>query len=234
MMVIKRCSICGKEILGKKYICDDCKVSLDNERIDSFLVRCEKCHYPKLSDDYECTWCKKEYSFPVYSISSYSGSFTNDVLQQFKFQGNKDIARVVALCIEKGLDVIDPEGNSIIVPVPCSPASLKRRGWDQMDVVCSYLKRPVKHLISNVQNNSAQQKRLSRSQRLRSVKGKYELCASEDDVADFKDRKVIIVDDIMTTGSTLVECRSLLLSAGFVDVEALTWLNEIYAGDVIG
>ncbi len=223
------CPICQAPISHEERICGDCARKLDSECFDSMLSRCPSCHFPKLNDDYLCERCNngQRKVHRIYPVARYDGSLSHSILYSFKFKGHKELARVIALYLERALSVLDPEGKAVLVPVPCSEQRLVRYGWDHMLEVVKALKRPYLCLIAN-RDSLQQQKSLDREQRLSASSGKFIIdpeCKQE--LEDLKGNKVIVVDDIATTLSTMNSAIDLLEAEGFTEVLGASWLCEL-------
>ncbi len=224
------CPICNAPVSQKDKICKDCTDKLDAECFDYTLSRCPICFFPKVSDDYICERCengRKGY-YRIYPVARYDGKLGYSVLYSFKFMNHKELSHVAAMYLRKALSVLDPEGEALIVPVPCSEQRLRTFGWDHMIEVCKALDRPYLSLISNSEAAIYQQKRLKRAERILASYGKYMINPDyADKIDELKDRKVIVVDDILTTGSTILSSIGLLEHSGFKDVSGATWLCEL-------
>ena len=155
-------------------------------------------------------------TFKVYNISDYQDCFSRQVLFDFKFHGKKELAPVIASVYREFLPKV---GEGLLVPVPCSPASLKERGWNHMELIAAQLK-PYRYcnLLSVNPSFNLEQKKLNREQRIESSKNKF--CVIPQVV---EDSHLILLDDIMTTGSTLKACREAL--PGY-KISAITWFIE--------
>ncbi len=224
------CPICNAPITKDQVLCDECRRQLDAECFDNLVSRCPVCRFPRLSDDYVCVRCRggSERCSTIYPVASYNGRLGNSVILSFKFLGHKELAPVVALYLDRALKVLDPKGEALLVPVPCSEASLARNGWDHMVEVCKALGRPFLQLVSNVDGPEIQQKTLGRRERLISASGKFRINPVFSQRLDgFRERRIIVADDIATTLSTMISAIGLLERNGFRDVVGATWLCEL-------
>ena len=106
--------------------------------------------------------------------------------------------------------------------VPISRARLRRRGYDQAMLLAMSLGRRLglecEGLLVKVKNNRAQSLSGSRENRKANVSGVYRAAEG----ADVSGKNILLVDDIVTTGSTLGECAKVLRKAGAASVTALT------------
>ena len=189
------------------------------------MVRCPVCFYPKVADCYECDHCKESPAYKVYSVARYDGSLSYSVLDSFKFHGHRQMAKVVAMYLGHALDVLDESKSALLVPIPCSGARLRRFGWDQMVEVCKALDRPYLQLIENADADGMQQKRMNREQRISSSSSRFRIKGNIDQ--GLTERRIIVLDDIITTMSTMQSAIEVLTSNGFKDVCGASWLCEL-------
>ena len=127
-------------------------------------------------------------------------------------------------------EVLRECGERILVPVPPRKGKILKKGWDQIEEVCSFLEKRYGFRVLRIleRNTVGQQKKLSRLQRLESIKNAYSLCKApllERALKPFEGRlpeSLCLIDDVCTTGSTLESCASLLKEAGVQKVSAFT------------
>lgn len=232
-MLIKRCIVCGEPVKRHQFLCMNCNRMLDCDRFDTFSKRCKTCFYPLADSDYDCPHCKAVKDFPVFSICDYSAPFPRRILENYKFIGEKDLSSFFAyefnLAIEKSMNEKDKE-SILIVPVPSSATSLIKRGWDQMNEISKKLKKHYHFNCANLlalnEENSKEQKKLTREDRISSSQSKYVINCAELQKTDVN-CTVILIDDITTSGSTLASCRQVLVNSGFKRIKAVTWLAEL-------
>jgi ComF family protein len=123
-------------------------------------------------------------------------------------------------------------GGSLLVPVPASPDRVRRRGYDQAALLArvagARLGLPVVEMLRRSRATTAQFD-LDRTTRGSNVAGAFTLAAN--DAAALPPRQlrgawVVLVDDVVTTGSTLAACAVTLLHGGALGVSALTVARE--------
>ena len=226
--IVSRCPICGNPILKSEVICASCRNRLDSECFDSFMDRCPVCCYPRVAPVYRCDICggEQEKAFRIYPVARYDGELSYSIIDALKFHGQKQFAQLVALCLNRALDYLDPEGTALIVPVPCSNSRLEEFGFDHMIEVCRALKRPFEPLLVN-RSSGVQQKTLDKAHRQENAEGKYALNERIKNIEGLKDRKIIVVDDIVTTMSTMISALKCLRDSGFRDICGASWLAEL-------
>jgi ComF family protein len=111
----------------------------------------------------------------------------------------------------------------LVVPVPLHLKRLKERGFNQSGLLAGEfarkIKAPVSFDIIVRKNQTRPQTRLKRGERLKNVKGAFEIS----DKKRVRDRRILLVDDVFTTGTTLNECaRTLKDKGGASEVHAIT------------
>lgn len=223
------CPICKAPIRSSQILCDACKTQLDGECFDALLSRCPRCDYPILAQDYRCTMCQEPDFAKVHCVARYDGSLSYAVLDSFKFHSESSLASVVALYLSRAIEKLDPRHEALLVPIPCNKESLKRNGWDHMLMVCRHLDRPYMQLLIQGKDRP-QQKRLDRKGRMEGSLDRFKINSHyEKDLESLKSRKVIVIDDICTTMSTIKSGIRTLKDMGFTDVMGASWLLDILA-----
>ncbi len=230
-MFINRCLFCSSTVSFPASLCPSCRTIADAGKFDSFAVRCPGCARPLVSTLYKCPACTGGNTQRIFSIYDYRSPFFRHILEQWKFEERRDFSTLIAEEFYTALkqDFRDLK-NIVIVPVPCSRESLKKRKWDQMKDIALCLKR--KHgleclfLIENNRSADRQQKTLDRSQRINASEGKYSINMKTASTADTS-KTYIVIDDTVTTGSTIRSCMNLLKDNGFEKVQAFTLMAEL-------
>lgn len=221
MVFPRHCPVCDDIIpFGGKLICPDC------ERKTVFVgePRCMKCGrvITDAAREYcsDCIEVKHEFTRAV-SVFVY-----NDALQEaifrFKYRGRQEYADFFAESIDHYLGrEIASFGAEALIPVPIHKDRLKKRGFNQAELIAEKLGKlnglkVEKDLIRRTRS-TLPQKGLSREERRKNLKRAFKLTGN-----DVKLTKLIIIDDIYTTGSTVDEMAKLLKKAGASDVYVVT------------
>ena len=142
-------------------------------------------------------------------------------VHRYKFPGNPSYGRpfglLMAQCALDGLK----EPVDLVTWVPLSRTRRKQRGFDQAELLArtaaGELGVPVRPLLEKVQNNGPQYHLEDEAARRANVQGVYRLREK-----DLSGLRILLVDDVVTTGSTLGECARMLEKAGAVAVWGLT------------
>ncbi len=215
MYTSRQCLLCGKTCNSGK-ICPRCKKSL------SFLEgkRCRICSAPLLSEEETCLRCRKRnFSFiENFSLFSYEDSI-RELIYQYKFNNEKSLAPLFAeFFYTRYLSHIIFSENTV-VPVPSRKVVIKERGWDHIESITLLLQKrymiPVLFCLERQGNRS--QKSLDFEGRLHNLQGKINLTTKKN-----LPEKVILLDDVFTTGATIEQCTQKLREGGVKEVRSLT------------
>lgn len=221
------CISCGAIIDSSRtyWLCDSC--------IKKFLWntgrRCQLCG-KALSEEYvhetcyDCREYGKIYNRGI-SCCTY-GLMEKNLIADFKYNDKSYLSEPIGNML---YDVISMQNISfdIIIPVPLHRSRFKKRGYNQAELLGKTLgERTGKPCNSKVilrTKNTDAMKTMSLMDRRESIRGAFAF--SEDMKNEIKGSKILLVDDICTTGATLDGCAYLLFQAGAEEVSALTFAS---------
>ena len=213
------CDLCGREIFDGGHFCKDCRESVtfnDN-------CTCPRCGR-RTDYDYLCIECKEE--APLFDRAAsaivYDGGGKALVLR-YK-NGSPYFKKYFAGLLAKQCGKFD--GAEAIVFVPMTAKSKRRRGYNQSRLLADELSKlinlPVLDAVKKVKDTT-QQKSLDRHGREENLKGCFKV-----DGSLIKGRKLILVDDVLTTGATANTLCGLLKKHGADKVYFLTVASVEY------
>ncbi len=144
-------------------------------------------------------------------------------VHEFKFGGQLRWTPCLVDLLETAYVAWGPDAPDFIVPVPLHTRRLARRGFNQAGLLARELGRKIKTPVLPCalvrKNSTPPQTRLKRDERLKNVKGAFEI--SRD--AKVRGCRILLIDDVFTTGTTLSECAKVLKrKGGASEVYALT------------
>ncbi len=213
------CDACGDELCAdtRYRLCADCMQKLP---FVASSHKCLVCGVPLAGETDYCNRCQYQKSEFVKNRSPlvYDG-LAKKMVFALKFGKKKYIATTLgALMADEYLKCgYDAE---IVVPVPMSEKEEKARGFNQSYLlaveVATRLKLPMLDALKKVKDTSAQ-KQLLGKEREENLKDAFK-CVFE----EVKGRKILLVDDVFTTGATANECSRALLKAKAREVSVLT------------
>ena len=211
-----QCAGCGRE---SKIICEACLPELTKLK----LPYCQLCASPNTLSP--CSWCS-ENPLSIDLIRApflMEGAIRNAVFS-LKYRGLRAAAPELGrlLAQYRGDHAVPGE---IIVPVPLHHRRLHTRGYNQSVLLAHELSKvtalpQANNLLTRVNDAPPQVEAANRSQRRTNVAGSFR---ASDDVAGLK---VLLIDDVVTTGSTMSACAAALKAAGAVSVWGLALARE--------
>ena len=163
----------------------------------------------------------------VWAPVAYSGP-ARDLVRALKFRGAVHVADAMAAQIfantpEPLLERDSPAGRLTLVPVPLHPRRLQSRGYNQAASIADALARrarlPVSDCLARTGPSITQMGR-NRAERKAGPIGSIELVETAPE-------RVLLVDDVVTTGATLAACRGALAAAGSLEIAAVAFARTI-------
>lgn len=145
------------------------------------------------------------------------------LIYAYKYNFVTDVLKIFDLMIQKFLLENKKyfEGVDYIVPVPLHKRRFAERGFNQAEEIARMLSRELNIEMKNVllrEKATKQQAKLHKQERIENIKDAFVLKSE----VDVKNKNIIVVDDVFTTGSTLGECARVLKDAGAGSAKAFT------------
>lgn len=217
-----RCAICD---MPGDLLCRECDSELP--RIDH-SDSCPRCGAPY--GRIICTECWDRLGFIEHGFShatcavGYSRE-TARLVKCYKDQGELGLAHILASLIWEALEsdagAFRDGSPDAIVYVPATPGAFLRRGYDHMLIVAEALSEMsglgVVHALCKA--DSEDQRSLGKRARKENMEGAFGIACNPEEV---EGRRLLLVDDVLTTGATLGEASRMLYGAGAVDVSVAT------------
>lgn len=214
----KTCCFCGK--ISVQEICDSCK-----EKVSYIKEpRCKKCGKPIRYEEQEyCHDCQKQ-SFHYMqgrSLWIHKGAVPWSIYQ-FKYHNRRIYGKFYAKELYRVYgESIEEWGIDLIVPVPLHWRRRRKRGYNQAEIVARYLGEltgiPVdKHLVIR-KKYTEPQKTLNNKERVKNLKHVFDVRKMT-----VREKNILLIDDIYTTGSTIDAISKVLLEKGHNKVWFLT------------
>jgi ComF family protein len=165
----------------------------------------------------------------IFSIFSYQHPIIRSTIRTLKNKRNVDLARICAHHLyQYSKHKLQPSKDYLIIPIPLSKKRMRERGFNQTHLLAKCLVDQNKShlkLFDNIliKTKDTQKQALikNRAKRLTNVVGSFAIKNRE----TIKNKNIIIIDDVTTTGATLNEARKLLQEANPQSVIALTFAH---------
>ncbi|MEK7647220.1 MAG: ComF family protein [Patescibacteria group bacterium] len=214
----EKCRGCG---LSDAALCDDCRRQLRPPEIFCFACGRE-------SDTGICAACARAYGISpikVFWAARYANQAVKTLIRDLKYKSATKVAETLSqiFCdnVGYGLKNLKSE-NAIIVPVPITLQRLRERGFNQSKILAAALSRHTgitlaPDIILKIKNTASQVAVAERALRLENLQGSFAVPHPQ----KIAGKTAILVDDILTTGATVIECSRELKKAGTKNIIAL-------------
>lgn len=193
----RKCILCGRLLEWEQLdLCHDCRINAPECPIS-------KQKLPYL-DSWVAVW--------------YYEDQARESLLRYKFHGVRAYAPGYGRLLAMKLRQEHPDGFDVITWIPVSPLRKLKRGFDQVALLAKYVskelgQKPIS-TVRKIRHNRPQSGIANEAQRHANVLGAYQLT----DPASVSGKRILLLDDIITTGATAGEVARLLLTAGAKEV----------------
>ena len=193
-----------------------------------FPPKCCLCGFPGASLDLDlCCFCHADLPWhhePSSSVVALRfAPPADDLIRQLKYHGVYANARVLGVLLAQAVDERAAPLPRLLVPVPLHAARLRERGFNQAVALARYAGRmlgiPIAPGVVRRVRDTPSQTSLSVDERHRNVRGAFAVSGARALRRLLAAGHVAIVDDVITTGSTVAELKCVLLAAGVRKVE---------------
>lgn len=215
----RRCITCGKQTASKK-LCSTCAQELA-PRLGGYCPRCGLVFGVQTDPAHLCSTCRVTPP-PWHTIGFHNAheGRLRELIMRFKFGLRLDVCGILQQFLYEAYERMQIPKPDMVVPVPLHTKRLLWRGFNQS----GELARPLgKKLSCTIQHNALTrirhtipQTKLTRGQRQENIHGAFATQAHL-----IQQKHVLIVDDVLTTGATLVECAKTLKRAGARRIDVL-------------
>ncbi len=205
-----------------------------------FLPHCAGC---KQAETFLCDNClaslpinTEKISDEIFSVFNYKNPTTKQVVWLLKYRGIKDLAQIMArpmyeLALNELADEVLFNQNKekiLVIPAPLAKKRLHQRGFNQAEEIARHFTdfdpknfSLETNLVVKTKETPPQVSMRNRRERLDNLKGAF--CAQHK--KRLKNKTIIVIDDICTTGATIEEIRKVLKKSGAKQVFGLTWAH---------
>jgi len=209
------CKVCGVE---GSLLCVPCA----SVKLQNIPERCYRC-FRKTDAWKTCTACRRHSVLNCVYLRTEYGRLAKDIVHALKFNFSKSSAKVIARELATLPLAISPD--TIIVHVPASTSHVRWRGFDQSAVIAKELSKILNlpHINGLARLGQQHQVGSKRETRQKQMTDAYRpLSASV-----IKHTNILLVDDVLTTGSTLESAALTLRRAGARSVSAVVFAQTL-------
>ena len=214
------CLLCRKLLttdLDAQSLCRDCLAEMPP--LSAAHCSCCAQPFPSTTANHLCSAClKRPPSFSiVHAAGLYQGNI-KDAVQQLKYRNQLTLAEPLGRRLGK---IVAAAGTGFapdcIVPVPLHPHRLRQRGYNQALELARPISRelnvPLETTLLQRSRKTLQQQGLSATERKRNLRNAFSLSSKPPEL------KILLIDDVMTTGETVRECCRVLVAGGVKEVQ---------------
>ena len=224
------CLGCRKE---GELLCQDCKAILDISEYDYCLCNKDPLRLPAGLNNDKCQRCKSKNLSGLYSALPYNEkALTKRIIHNFKYEPYiKNLSKTISSIILEHFDLTNKNTedfwqNSVLIPIPMDKNKVKRRGYNQSEEIAKEIS---KHTQSPVLTDilfkikpTEPQMKLSKEERENNLKGTF----IAKNLEKIKNKKIFLIDDVYTTGSTMEECASVLRTGRTNQIFGIVFARE--------
>lgn len=221
MIYPKRCVVCTDLLYVNssqdEYLCEKCK------KHKEYIVepRCDKCGKPTTHNVKECEFCIENAHIFKRGFAVFRYDVVKDSIRRFKFDGIKSygvgLGKVmydyIMMHHKKRFSTYD-----MLIPIPIHKNKLKKRGFNQAEILSIEISElsgleTVTDVLLREKDTKAQsrinyeQRRLNLEEAFVVYNGEY-----------INDKRILLIDDIFTTGNTIDNCAKILYEHGALEV----------------
>jgi len=220
----KKCLSCGK---AGTYLCDSCFNKIEIVQNN----KCPFCDRP-VPNSLICEGCAEKYFLDkLIWAAPYSNTLIKELIKAFKYHYIKELAKPLSHLLIKPLtqcvrlSLTHLTHNTLVVPIPLHKQRLRERDFNQAELlakeIAQYFSIPLEtEVIKRTRFATPQVKIKDHKTRRANIKNIFEInpkftkkCIAENKNL-LKDKTIILIDDVFTTGATLSEAAKVLKQAG--------------------
>jgi ComF family protein len=200
-----------------KVLCANCSHALV-----ALPERCFRCHKLMIRS-LTCTDCQKFSQLAGVRVAAVYEAVAKSLIWKLKLAGVQSAATIMAR--QMAALISGPTTNVILVPVPTATSRVRQRGYDQAGLLARALSRQTRLPYNDCLTRLGQthQHGLSRQQRLTQLATAFRVTKGR----ALQQARIILVDDVTTTGATLEAAANTLRAAGAAHVEAVVFAQPL-------
>ena len=217
------CAVCSAAVEPGENLCPVCEEK--TPRISPpFCAKCSQPFTGDITGSFTCANCQGRVLHFDTAVSVYrSRGVVRKMIHDFKYGRQLHLRHLVGRWLSETLaDArLASQRFDLIVPVPLHPTRQRERGFNQAELLALVLHRECSFPLGKVLQRTrytTTQTQFDRSERMENLRGAFRLRRG----CDVQGLRMLLVDDVLTTGSTLSECASVLKKAGALSVHAAT------------
>ena len=214
------CRLCGTPLtnISRLPVCSSCLLAITPLEVSTCEICGERVSGVSVSSNQICSACQelRPHFAKAAAYGAYDGEL-RELIHLLKYEQVEPAATVLGRMLAKAIDKLSPIADSmLVVPVPLHRAKRRQRGFNQAEMIArAAIRTSTLHCefgtdVLERTRPTVSQIGLTRAQRIENVHGAFRV-AHLNRVAG---RAILLVDDVLTTGTTASECARILRKAG--------------------
>lgn len=211
------CLSCKANVGGEETICRRCFGGI----VLNQTLFCGRCS-ARLPDQKKI--CHADYPYILGAATEYNNEAARSLIKGLKFQFAKKAARPLGELLARYTESLElPLKGFITIPIPLSQKRLRQRGFNQSELIAGifadHFSLPLEsHCLVKPKNTKPQSETKGLDERKENIKN----CFRVENAEKIVGKKIILIDDVTTSGATLFEAAKTLKTAGAKKIIALT------------
>jgi ComF family protein len=217
------CVVCSGNAGRLEYLCASCR-SRAPRIVAPFCAKCSEPFFGAITQTFNCANCEHRILHFDCAVAAYrSRGPVRKLVHEFKYGRQRHLRYPLAEWLGETLSDPRLRGRrfDLIVPVPLHPARERERGFNQATLLAELLAAkaalPLRAVLERIRYTTTQTA-YDRAERMENLHDAFRLRKNR----DVRELRVLLIDDVLTTGSTLSECARVLKAAGAISVHAAT------------
>ena len=205
------CTICSASVAAGEYLCAECDAKITHI-VPPFCAKCSEPFAGAISSAFTCANCAHRTLHFDAAVAAYrSRGIVRRVILDFKYGRQIHLRHLVGrwLCAALNDERLRDREFDVIVPVPLHPARERERGFNQAALIAeplsAHMSIPARPVLERIRYTTTQTA-FDRAERMENLRDAFRLRKN----ADVRELRVLLIDDVLTTGSTLSECARIL------------------------
>jgi ComF family protein len=217
------CAVCSVPVGHEAYLCGSCSEKAPRIK-PPFCATCSEPFPGSITESFSCANCAHRVLHFTAAVAAYrSRGIVRKIIHDFKYGKQLHLRHVIGDWLAATLDDPRLQGRRIdlVIPVPLHPTRKRERGFNQAELLADSLSAranlPLRNVLERIRYTTTQTA-FDRSERMENLHNAFRLRKN----ADVRGLRVLLIDDVLTTGSTLSECARVLKAGGAISVHAAT------------
>jgi ComF family protein len=223
------CISCNKP---GEWLCQNClkKIPLKSEQV------CPYCEKKITPDGRTCFECEKKYSLDGLLVAaSYQEKIISSAIHLYKYRFIEGFSEVLGEIILNSIKNSELPLPNIIIPVPLHKRRQRWRGFNQAELLARYVQEKITPGFPiDLENNLLERFRFTNPQkeikdhhlRRKNIENAFRI--SKENAKKIKNKRILLIDDVTTTGATIFECAKILKKSGASEVFASVIARQGY------